>query len=144
MYYIMREYFYLWYIFLRLALANNSIYDITIKHIIVVSGSSISYWYDAWHGNLRATACVPASQRPRISLADAWQDIEQTNPDEHLITAPTLLPGAPDLLVWRWNATGAYSAGSVYKAMAQEAWCGRDLGRFGKLRHHQQWEFSHI
>lgn len=77
-----------------------------IKHIFdwssmweVGVGTTISYWYDAWHGLPLATGQEVQVVQPRISLQEAWTIQELINPDHQSDTTLTFNE-APDKLCW--------------------------------------------
>lgn len=62
---------------------------------------------------------MPRSQKPNISLADAWSDIQSINPLEILTQSSMTFSEANDSLVWTWDKSGVYSAKSAYTVFSE-------------------------
>lgn len=116
--------------------------------MITGDGRTGRFWEDRWINGwsvseiaLQLYACIPKRRRKRRTVADGLRDnnwarnirgtvgIEELGQYLYLWcqVVPTTLPEQPDQLIWKWTASGSYTAKSCYLAsfqgsMACNAW----------------------
>lgn len=80
------------------------------------TGEAISFWFDAWQGQPLIKLLEPGGRptQPKISLRDAAPIVTTLLPESDLTV--TLNSGC-DSILWKWTASGIYSANSVYKML---------------------------
>lgn len=89
------------------------------------SGTSISYWYDAWDGPPRSLGRVPHQQQPNISLREAWPERDVIDPNSSQNDMLVFVDQQLDTITWRWEKCGIYTSKSVYKILkggCREKW----------------------
>lgn len=80
-------------------------------------GRSISFWYDSWAGvSLAKLGKGVRLQQVTASLSDA-HSIASQFPDHTESLRQLQLMEMEDQIVWKWTASGLYSASSAYKIM---------------------------
>lgn len=80
-------------------------------------GKRISYWYDNW-GSSPIRLIRDRQPRPCAQLISLQEAITKRPSALNSYTGTILvLSDTDDVLVWRWSASGEYTASSVYKRM---------------------------
>lgn len=82
----------------------------------VGTGEPISFWLDAWHGQPLFKKLEPAEKppQPKISLRDAAPIVARLLPG---VVLTIDLNNGCDTIIWKWTASGAYTASSLYKML---------------------------